>query len=196
MRTRWPRDVGYARWLVAVGIIAASLAGAGCSSEEEPRPEHLLVRTASGGTMDVTDTAWESCMPGDPGPGSGTSNRTTMSFGVDTWTITGRSYATEDCTGTPVSTESVTAPVVAQGDRTAGWGAEAPEAPPPGLPAAVTATAVLISGPAGSPLPPQLKTLLFVNDLASPRALHFGGKIAGPDGYPTTLETTPRPLLP
>ncbi len=117
-----------------------------------------------------------------------------MSFGPGTFTVAGATYATSTCTGEPLSsTPAVTAPIVSTGDHAAGWGQDGP---PAGVGTTVTATGVIITWPEASGHPGEMKTLLFVNDLASPAALHFGGKTAGADGYPTTLESTARTLVP
>ncbi len=192
MRVRSLRGRGLFRWFTVVVIVGLSVAGPGCSSDAGPQPvpaDHLLVRTASGATMDVTGTAWTACILSDTDW-----SRTVMSFGPGTFTVASAAYATSTCTGEPLSsTAPVTAPIVATGDRMAGWGQDGP---PPGVATTVTATGVVITWPEASGHPGEMKTVLFVNDGASPAALHFGGKTAGADGYPTTLESTARTLVP
>ncbi len=192
------RLLSQARHLIALGVgavLAGALLGANCSpSEEEPvpccTPPLLLVRTATGGSSDVTGTSWAKCFGDDPSPGQ--SRLTTMTFGVGTFTLTDITYtARTDCTGAMDPSVVAKAGATTQGDRLATWDGT----PPPSLATTVTATAVLLSG-GEAPLPATLKTLFFVDDLAAPPELHMGGKSAtAPDGYPTTLETTGRPRV-
>lgn len=170
-------------------IIALALVGAGCSSSSDgDGGGQLLVRTASGGAMDLSGTAWSQCYANEPS--AGMSRRTTMAFGDGTFTITSFIFtASVNCTGPtdPAQGLDATAQTDAQGDREVGWD----DGPPTGLAAKVTATAVLLSGfTPGSGMPDPMKTLFFVNDLASPKTQHMGGKAGvAPDGYPTTLES-------
>lgn len=189
MRVRSLARTGWWSRFAAVAIAASSLVAAGCSSDPAPAPEPLLVRTASGATLDVNGKAWAACILDEV-----QWRRTVMSFGPGTLTITDTAYATSSCTGDPASaTTTVVSTIVATGDHAAGWGTEGP---PPGVATTVTATGVIITWPETSDHPGPGKNLLFVNDGASPDALHFGGKTAGPDGYPTTLEPTARTLVP
>jgi hypothetical protein len=178
-----------ARWFV-IGAVGAVLLLPGCDSEDTPTPEHLVVQTASGTPMDLTGSEWARCNANEPS--AGMSRLKGARFAAGTFTATEVVYvASTDCTGAtdPAQGKTATAKAAAQGEREAGWDNGAPT----GLPATVTATAVLLSGFTPSGIP-DLKTLLFVNDLASPRRLHMGGEIGvAPDGYPTTLESSGQP---
>ncbi len=173
-----------------LGAIAAlALVGAGCSSSESDAPAHLVVRTASGDVTDVTGTTWSVCNANEPS--AGMSRLKSASFGAGAFAATEVVFtASVDCTGAtdPAQGRNATAQAAAQGERQVGWDQGAPA----GVPATVTATAVLLSGftPAGIP---DLKTLVLVNDLASPATLHMGSDAAvAPDGYPTSLQTAGR----
>jgi hypothetical protein len=151
----------------------------------------LLVRTASGGLMDVTGTSWTECHPNEPV--AGMSRRAIDAFGAGTFTHTDVVFTSAlDCTG-PTDASlgfSVTAPTLSAGDRWVGW----EWTPPPGIAPTVMATAVLLYGidPATG-LPPSLKFLWFVNDLAAVQTLHEGAKdVVAPDGYPALLRTEGR----
>lgn len=176
-----------ARWLVVVALAALALAGVGCSSDDDPDPTGLLVRTATGPSIDVTGTAWAGCYLDDSLP-SGMSRLTTFAFGEGTFTLTDVVYTEVGCTGAIDAGlgGTVTAQAAAQGDVVLGWS----DGAPPGLPATVTATAVRLTGatPPGK-MPDPMEAAFFVNDVASPAELHMGGKEAG------ILESTGRPRV-
>lgn len=180
-----------ARWFV-IGAVGAVLLLPGCDSEDEPTPSDLVVQTASGTPMNLTGSEWALCNANEPS--AGMSRLKSARFAAGTFTAVEVVYvASTDCTGAtdPAQGKTATAKAAAQGEREAGWD----NGPPSGLPATVTATAVLFSGFTPSDIP-DLKTLAFVNDLASPQTLHMGGQPGGaPDGYPTTLETSGRPRV-
>jgi hypothetical protein len=173
---------------VSVSSVGASNSPRTFTVSLEVGVAHLFVRTASGASMDVTGTEWSDCYAGEPSPGM--SRRTTESFGAGTLTFTTVIFtASVVCDGQtdPAQGSTTTGQSSAQGDRQAGWD----NGLPPGITTTeVTATAVLLSGwtPAAG-MPDPLKTLVFVNDLASPPTVHMGKGGVAPDGYPTTLES-------
>lgn len=153
---------------------------------------NVLVRTASGGFLDLTGTTWVACFQNEPVPGQ--SRRATDVYDLGAVTHTEETYpSSADCTGAPGESWTVTGSLAILGDRTVGWTNGMP--PVPGLPYSVVATAIVISGTdSRTGLPVSFRDLRFVDDwYASPRALYQGnvdGPIA-PDGFPAQLANEP-----
>lgn len=171
------------------------LGGESCSAEGlcvddlDPR---LVVRSASGTSVDLTGTTWSHCMT-DGAPGE--SRRATDTYGAGTITHVEETFATPDCTGDPQSSWIVNGQATSAGDRLVSW---AGGIPPPSAPWfwSVTATAVHVTGedPVMGPL--DFKFLIWVNDWVAPRQLFQAENDYGMawDGYPTLLVPETNPL--
>jgi len=154
----------------------------------------VVVRTASGGTVDLTGTTWTACFPGEPDPW--TSRWTSDVYGAGTITHREEVYvASLECMGATDAGRSwsVSAAIETAGDRTVGWTNGTP--PVWSLQTQVVATSVVISGidPAtGTPM--SFRDLRFVDELYEwPRALYQGNG-DGPlesDGFPAQLANDP-----
>lgn len=141
----------------------------------------LVVRTASGGSLDLTGTLWATCRPGEPEPWM--SRRKTNAFLAGGATVGEEIFASStDCSGTPdpiLSWQTFIA-MVPSGDRFAGWRGPIPA----GLPATLLTTGIQLSGQIpGAPGPFTAKDLVLVDTAPSPWRLY-----TGEDDNPTLLD--------
>jgi hypothetical protein len=145
----------------------------------------LPVKTASGGTVELANTAWTTCDPNSPATGQSYGHL--WAFGDRTATVSHDVYpGSIDCSGLtdPASHFEVSMTMGTAPDRTVGWQAPAPT----GYPASVVATGVTFTNG-----PTTAKGVAFVDDAKTPAILFItnpGDSPAPPAdaaGYPTVL---------
>jgi cysteine-rich repeat protein len=184
-------DAAAAPRLLYVGNADGELDAQGFPTELDPAamrdarfapPPTMLVKTASGETLDLANTTWTTCEAGYPQVGQ--SYWHAWTFGSATATITHEVHlATTDCTGEtdPAEHFSVTMGFQVGPDRTVGW----QEPAPPAYSASVVASGVTFSDA------PLAKGVAFVDDQRSPPLLF----ITNPGDEPPPLDAAGYPTL-